>query len=302
MLDVGAILAILVFPAMLLALFHFLAGRKLAVEQPAPVAFAQHDFKAEKGELALKRGQQVKVVRRDASGWSLVRVEPASPRGREGWVPDAFLADTAPERIFSVDVECAATGLHHDNRAPCRVAVVRSGKTLLDQVIQVDGLVSPLTALTGLSTEAVRCGLTLDQARQAVCAELGPDAVLVGQSIAHDIAWLGLKEGTDFKRSIDLAELFRCSVAGRTRVLSLEHEALGLLGEKVQLTTHSPAEDARVSLRLFEDWGSSPDRVQAAREQLGQLVTSRALPARRRPPARIDGVCMGRWSSSCTCR
>lgn len=300
MLDVGAILAILVLPLMLLALFHLLASPKRAAPAEAALqaAFAQFDFAGrEAGELALRRGQEVKVVQRDVSGWSLVRRD-----AREGWVPDAYLGATAPERVFSVDVECAATGWGHDDRAPCRVAVVRSGATVLDLVIRVDGLVSPLTPLTGLDVRQLAQGKSLDEARRLVRAALGPDAVLVGQSIQHDIHWLGLAEGTDFKRSVDLAELFRCSAFGRSRVLCLEHEALGLLGQRVQLGLHDPVEDAQVSLRLFEEWGSSPDRVQAAREQLGRLCEQRALPARRRPPPVIDGVCMGRWSTFCTCK
>lgn len=299
MLDVGAVLAILVLPLMLLALFHFMASKKLAPPPEAvlQVAFAQFDFAGERGELALARGQEVKVVQRDKSGWSLVQLGCT-----QGWVPDAYLGSTAPERVFSVDVECAATGWTHDDRAPCRVGLVRSGQTVLDLVIRVDGLVSPLTPLTGLDARQLAAGVSLEEARRAVRAELGRDAVLVGQSIGHDVAWLGLREGEDFKRSVDLAELFRCSVQGRSRVLSLEHEALGLLGQRVQLGLHDPVEDAQVSLRLFTEWGSSPDRVQAARERLGQLVEQRQLPPRRRPPPRIDGVCMGRWSPECTCK
>ena len=35
-----------------------------------------------------------------------------------------------------------------------------------------------------------------------------PDAVIVGQGIAHDLEWLGLEEGVDFGSASDLIELF----------------------------------------------------------------------------------------------
>ena len=51
-----------------------------------------------------------------------------------------------PKLLFGIDVECAATGFRHDDRAPCRCAIVSwNGQTLLDVAIQVPGLVSPLT-------------------------------------------------------------------------------------------------------------------------------------------------------------
>lgn len=311
MLDVGAIFAILVLPLLLLVLFHVLAAKAAAKaakppssptpRTPMPVLYqyAQHAFSSEaQDELALVVAERVEVLRQDSTGWTLVR-----SATKEGWVPASFLANEAPERYFSVDVECAATGLTHDDRAPCRVALVREdGSTVLDLVIRVDGLVSPLTPLTGLTAQEIALGCSLQEARDRVRAELGECVVLVGQSIGHDIKWLGLREGVDFKKSIDLADLFKCSVKGASKVLSLEHEALGLLNEQVQVGVHSPVEDAQVSLRLYSEWGSKPERVHAARQRLSALVASRALPPRHRPPPKVDGVCMGRWSCSCTCR
>lgn len=45
-------------------------------------------------------------------------------------------------------------------------------------------------------------GMPLEQAVSIVREKLPRDAVLVGQSVHGDIGWLGLKEGSDFAKSI----------------------------------------------------------------------------------------------------
>lgn len=52
-------------------------------------------------------------------------------------------------------------------------------------------------------------GISLSQAVAYVKQCLPVNGVLVGQNIAKDCEWLGLKEGKDYKQLVDLAGLYR---------------------------------------------------------------------------------------------
>ena len=43
---------------------------------------------------------------------------------------------------------------------------------------------------------------------------LGPDAYLVGQSVHHDIDWMTLQKGRDYRESLDVSHLFRTPKVG----------------------------------------------------------------------------------------
>jgi len=129
--------------------------------------------------------------------------------------------------FYSIDVECVATGYGHGTaqRFPGRVAMVDAeGEMVLDELVRHDDggddddkgggrtrrkVVSYLTPLTGLTQEACQTrGRTLEEVANLVRSLLPPDAVLVGQSIHHDIDWLGLIKGVDYRDSVDLADVF----------------------------------------------------------------------------------------------
>merc|ERR1719453_1292299 len=165
---------------------------------------------------------------------------------------------------WSIDVECAATGIHHNARAPCRVALVDVNENLIfDVAVRVDYLVSPLTPITGMHRAQIDGGYPLEDVQTLVRKCCGPRAVLIGQSILHDIEWLQLQEGQDFGKFIDLADVFkitiptaskRKSAKPASRIFCLEHEAWGLLGITVQAgDAHSPVEDACISIKLWRE-------------------------------------------------
>lgn len=56
------------------------------------------------------------------------------------------------QRIFSIDVECMATGFTHEDRTPCSVAIVDDQcQVIFNSVIKPkDQIVSDLYLLTGL--------------------------------------------------------------------------------------------------------------------------------------------------------
>jgi hypothetical protein len=122
---------------------------------------------------------------------------------------------------YSMDIECVASGYGHTDkqRYPCRVSLVKENgdpndvEVLLDEIVNLNNVevVSYMTALTGMSAE--QCldptTKTLDDIRALVKGHLSSDAILVGHSIQHDIDWLGIEAGTDFKLAVDTACIFR---------------------------------------------------------------------------------------------
>ena len=152
--------------------------------------------------------------------------------------------DTQAEpAFFSIDVECISTGYgscargindgcgnegrtgedvpssqynDRSHRYPGRVAMVDTdGNVVADILIRPPqdgkGVISYLTPLTGL-TEELCLGpdaKSLEEAVKVIKDLLPKDAVLVGQSIDHDVEWLGLTPGKDFSFMADITEIFR---------------------------------------------------------------------------------------------
>merc|ERR1719313_2493576 len=121
--------------------------------------------------------------------------------------------------FFGIDVESAATGRKHWDRAPCRCSVVSSdGTTLLDVHIAVPlaHLVSPLTEYTRMTVAEITGGRSLEAVRDMVRQHVGPHGILVGQSVHHDIEWLELRKGIDYGSCVDIAEAFAFVRPGET--------------------------------------------------------------------------------------
>jgi hypothetical protein len=90
--------------------------------------------------------------------------------------------------------------------------VDEQGRQLLNLKIRVEGLVSPLTAITGLTTKMLEEdseGMPLEAVLDAVRRLLDPNVVLVNQRVQTDIDWLGLELGADYGATIDLADEFK---------------------------------------------------------------------------------------------
>lgn len=122
--------------------------------------------------------------------------------------------------FYSLDVECVATGYGNtkNHRRPCRVALVTDRTegegditTLMDEYINMDGIdvVSYMTRLTGITQEHCADAKSLQEVQSMIRELLPKNAVLVGHSIQHDIEWLGLEVGVDFREYFDTSILFR---------------------------------------------------------------------------------------------
>ena len=150
--------------------------------------------------------------------------------------------------IFSIDVECIATGYgscargindgcgnegqskegipagqynERSHRYPGRVAMVDSeGNLVTDVVIRPPqdgkGVISYLTPLTGLTKEICMGddAKSLEEAMDTIKGLLPKNAILVGQAIDHDVEWLGLTPGKDFDRMVDISVIFRQRMPG----------------------------------------------------------------------------------------
>jgi RNA exonuclease 4 len=155
-------------------------------------------------------------------------------------------------RYISIDVECAATGKGHNDRAPCRIgAVDGNGRQLLDVTVHVPNLYDPLTVFTGLTRKQIDQGTALKDALATLRRHCGPHVIIVGQSVHNDIRWLGLVQGKDYSGTVDLAEVFAAKVGKRTVRFSLRNAAFGLLNRKMSQTSHNPVQDAAVSMQLY---------------------------------------------------
>ncbi len=129
--------------------------------------------------------------------------------------------------FYSMDIECVAIGYGHSkfHRYPCRVALVKEETesegdgegdiiTLFDEYVNLENIsvVSYMTALSGTSEHQCQGPVAtkdLNGIRDVVKGLIPTNAVLVGHCIQHDIEWLGLKEGIDFREYFDTSVLFR---------------------------------------------------------------------------------------------
>jgi len=205
--------------------------------------------------------------------------------------------------IFSIDVECVATGPQHNKRTVAQIALV-------DQNCQVkcnlyvkpeEKVFSYLTALTGLTEELIEeKGIPLKEAVDKVKSLLPKEAVLVGQNILKDVQWLKLTEGQDFAGMRDLAGLWRVkNPKYRSFTYFLQHEAKSLLSLP-QREPHDAATDAILSVRLYNLYQNihKDPRLKAWAETL-LLNTPREKSFAAKNPV-YDRVCMGR-RNSCKC-
>jgi RNA exonuclease 4 len=210
--------------------------------------------------------------------------------------------------IYSVDVECVATGKQHHDRTLAQIGLIDgAGAPVLNLYVKPEQpVVSYLGPITGLSAALIaEHGIPAADALQQLRAALPQNAFLVGQNISKDVEWLGLREGVDFAGAIDLAALFRVWTAeGRYAYFSQDHTAAvwlrGTPFERAHGAAHDALSDASISMALFRAY------CEAAGEpaRLAQLQQA-TLSATRRPSFAMqhpvfEGVCQGQ-KRTCVC-
>eukprot|EP00854_Cymbomonas_tetramitiformis_P000458 gene458-837_t len=171
--------------------------------------------------------------------------------------------------------------------------VDESERVLLDAKVRVPNLVSPLTAVTGMTREHIAAGISLEDALAQVHLHRGPNINLVGQAIQNDIQWLGLRKGIDYGEAIDIAKSFRVYNPRYNDYshFSLREEVFGLLGIRMSERYHSPVEDAKMSIRMYKDHAKCPTKARQAKERLQQMRLAKMFPPKDPFLGNIDGVC-----------
>ncbi|GMI34698.1 hypothetical protein TrCOL_g11707 [Triparma columacea] len=207
--------------------------------------------------------------------------------------------------VYSIDVECVASGRGHRDRVVGRIAMVDSDCNLVyDRIVnpKLDGVtvVSYLERLTGLKKEICDEGVDLKTAVEGLKEKLPNNALLVGQGIHHDIEWLSLKEGIDFARKFDIADMFKLRVKDkivdglsvpRYRFFSLRHTVLALMGVDMQSADHNPVDDAAFSVKLFLKYKDAEEGLlKAVRESVSRAQVTRSFADRW---VVLEGVMMG---------
>lgn len=211
-------------------------------------------------------------------------------------------------RIVSVDVECVATGVGHNDRSIATIAVVDSREQTLLNVRVTPHLpvVSMLTPITGLERGALAGGLAEEAALQQVYALLGPDVLLVGQNPQSDATWLRLVPGVHYAALFDLAQLFK-QINPRYNSMSfypMHHVARTLLNVGSG-GAHSADEDARISVRLYNlyagDSGANRARLVEGKKRLLSAPNSNTNIAKSLG-YQHEGVCLAAFlPERCSC-
>ncbi|KAK9764150.1 hypothetical protein K7432_008593 [Basidiobolus ranarum] len=201
--------------------------------------------------------------------------------------------------VYSIDVECIATGRGHNDRAVCSVAVV-------DQNLQVvfERLVKPalkihnyLTPITGFTQGDLDCGESLEVVLRDLYTFLPKNSIIIGQAIDGDLTWLRLQQGVHFKGRVDLAQEFASQhpVYGSIMYHSLAHTSRVLLGYECfeSSGSHTAANDAIASMMLYNEYIVT-NKIAQAKHILA--IASRPLPSiAKRMNYRCDDVCMAAY-------
>lgn len=211
--------------------------------------------------------------------------------------------------VFSVDVECVATDRGHNDRAPSWVAVVNGqGECVYKTFVAVPRVYNLLAPITGHKAQDLVGAPPLESVVAEIKALLrgsnppATQAVLVGQSIQSDIEWLQLEEGVDFSESVDLAQHFKAFNPrfGSTSFFTLQHTANTLLKNTSMTGSHDPEDDARSSVRLYNEFVLQPHKLPNAHKQLLRVRPAPSIA--KQLGHSFEGVCMAKFlPDKCIC-
>ena len=242
--------------------------------------------------------------------------------------------------LYSIDVECVAPSVLHNDRMIASIALVDAdAKQVLNLYIRPhQPVVSYLTPLTGITAElldahgvpleeALATFLTqphfshvshppfphmskklfflLDKALATLRTHLPKNAWLVGQNILKDVQWLGLVEGVDFAAQVDLAALLRVFNPrfGSYTYFGQDHYVRAWLGEEAargEGDSHDALADARCSMMLFQAYRRVQHDPKAVAAIGARALSTRARPSFAKLNPEFEGVCMGN-RQTCKC-
>lgn len=222
--------------------------------------------------------------------------------------PPPFIHLNPGTPVFSIDVECVATGKQHHDRCiaqigmvdmfcrPCFNIIVRPSKPV----------VSYITPLTGLTKEKVdQHGIPEEEALAWVRRTLPPHAVLVGMNILKDVEWLGLEQGKDFQDMVDLSALFRVWNAEKNSFtyFGLDHVSytwLDVLRGGANGGAHDAMQDAFASMALFNTYCQVQHTPQLLYQLQMRTLHTPVAPSFAKQHPTWEDCCMGN-RRTCKC-
>ncbi len=217
--------------------------------------------------------------------------------------------------IVSLNVDYAATGPGHLDRAPCRVSMAvllpEGPRLALDVVVRVEPLYDAMTPYTALSAESIRDGAPLEDAIGKVHALLAalhggavdPTATVVGHGLNRAAAHMRLLGRTHFAAGVDVVELTR---TWNQRFEHWNFYALPKIAHVVLGDAAPPADSAQRAVALVAVYSRLIARPYAsadAKANLQRLQYTRGFPRAiaEKPPAPA-GVCVWAYNEDeCVC-
>lgn len=156
----------------------------------------------------------------------------------EGFIPFKHLSVRSNSQLFAVGIDCEM-GYTTFGVELIRVTVVDwdTLNVVVDEIVQPYGKVIDLnTVFSGVLS--VDQGISFQEARNRVSKFVGPDTIIIGHSLYHDLNALRLLHD----QVIDTACLYPTMM--RPKPYSLKNLAFRYLGRTIQTGEHDSAEDA----------------------------------------------------------
>ena len=207
--------------------------------------------------------------------------------------------------VVALNVDYAATGPGHLDRAVCRVTLATAGEPIHDLVVRVPTLLDPMTMYTGLVAADFEApdAVSLDVAIERTRAELEKrkDVLLVGQGLSRAARAMDLSAGKEYRVGVDLIDQLR---TWNRRFGHWNYYALPKICHVAGTgTPRNSLDRALAMLKVYEHLVGGPFLLSSAKQRLQQLQYARGFPpevaAKPDPP---DGVCVWAYRDDlCVC-
>ena len=209
--------------------------------------------------------------------------------------------------VVSIDVECVATGVTHNDREVAQIAIVSAAdeRVLLNVFVRPrSSVVSYLTPLTGITRERLEAeGVSFDDALAMVKRALPKNALVVGQGVLKDVQeWLKLERGVDYGDLIDLTGIWRVwnDRFQSWSVFSQDHLVRCLLEDTEVNASHDAAGDCVKSIRLYRYYLQMKDNAAGLANAHAKLLATPPEPSFSKRFPSFEGVCQGN-RKTCAC-
>ena len=213
--------------------------------------------------------------------------------------------DTSIE-FYVLDVECVASGKGHNDRIPVLCSLVDCyGTCVLESYIQPSTtIVSYFTTLTGITKDKLINAESFTQVQSKLTTILRSNTklpILVNSSIGSDIEWMGLKQGVDYKKSVDISEMFKAWNPRYRQMnkFSLQHICKHAINKSTS-SLHDPTHDSKLVVELYNKYKNNPKALEKFKFD---IIFERSTPGwGKKNNWLYEGVCLAAfYPEKCTC-